>query len=132
MSREDYKFDPFKVIKKTAEKAGSGIKKTAEKAGSGIKDTAEKAGKGIKSLPNTIKSKALAPIGNFFKKIWDWFKYVISVVCCVCIGSACFMMGIPQMLVGIVSSASQSTPGYSGVTQRSFEGTTQGYDGQQT
>ena len=119
--REDYKFDPFKVIKKTADKAGKGIKDAADKAGKGIKDAAD-----------TVKNKALSPIGDFFKKIWAWLKYVISVICCVCIGSACFMMGIPQMLFSIVSSA--STPGYSGATQTqtqgSFEGQTQEYDGQ--
>ena len=97
-------FDPFKAIKKTAQTAGKGITKTATAAGAGIKKTAETAGKGITGLPGTIKDKVLAPVWNFVMKIWNSFKFYVSCACCMCIMSSCFTMGIPQMLLGAMSS----------------------------
>ena len=97
-------FDPFKAIKKTAQTAGKGITKTATAAGAGITKTAETAGKGITGLPGTIKDKVLAPVWNFVMKIWNSFKFYVSCACCMCIMSSCFTMGIPQMLLGAMSS----------------------------
>jgi hypothetical protein len=61
----------------------------------------------VKNVPNTIKDKALAPVWNFLKNIWDKFKYFVSLICCLCITSCCFSLGIPQAAFKAVSQAAE-------------------------
>jgi hypothetical protein len=73
-----------------AANAGSAAANAGKTAGNAVANT----GKG---LGNSIKTKVLSPIGNFFKKIWGWFKWVLSACCCICVLCSCFFLGIPQM-----------------------------------
>ena len=85
------------------------IKNVASSAGKGVSQTASNVGKGVTGLPNTIKDKALSPIGDFFKNIWNKFKYFVSVLCCLCILSCCFVLGIPQMAFRGISESARTT-----------------------
>jgi hypothetical protein len=62
-----------------------------------LQKVAQTTTKGVTGLPNTIKDKALAPVWNFIKNIWDKFKYFVSLICCLCIASCCLSLGLPQM-----------------------------------
>lgn len=77
------------------------IPKPGKIAGS-VGNAAANAGK---TVGNTAKNKLFGPIVDFFKKIWKWFKFVLSVCCCVCILGSCLMLGIPQMAYGVVSDS---------------------------
>ena len=69
-------------------------------AAKGTTGAVKTAGKGVTSLPKTVGNKVLGPVWDFFKKIWAWFRWVLSVVCCVCVLSCCMSLGIPQMVLG--------------------------------
>ena len=108
--REEFTIpNPLKPIKNVANSAGKGVTQTASTVGKGASNTASTIGKGVTGLPNTIKDKALSPIGNFFKNIWNKFKYFISVLCCLCILSCCFVLGIPQMAFRGISESARTT-----------------------
>jgi len=85
------------------------IKKVAGTAGKGVTQTASTVGKGVTGLPNTIKDKALSPVKDFFVNIWNKFKYFVSVLCCLCIVSCCFVLGIPQMAFKGISESVRNT-----------------------
>ena len=78
-------------------KISSGVTSSAQKAGQGAKTAAQKAGQGA-------MQKVLGPIWNVLKSIWAWFKYVLSVACCVCIASSCVSLGIPQTVYRLAVS----------------------------
>ena len=79
------------------EKETTGVAKNVGKGTLGVTKTV---GKGVTSLPNTVKNKVVGPVYDFFKKIWAWFRWVLSVVCCMCLMSCCLSLGIPQMVLG--------------------------------
>lgn len=73
------------------------LQKAAQSTAKGVTGAAQSTVKGVTSLPNTIKDKALAPVWNFLKNIWEKFKYFVSLACCLCIMSCCLSLGVPQM-----------------------------------
>ena len=96
-------------IGKSLGKVGAGAGKAAENAGAGagkaVGNASASAGKAAANAGKTVGNKVVAPIGDFFKKIWGWLKFVVIVCWCCCIASVCFVFGIPQMLIGAASSA---------------------------
>ena len=73
------------------------LQKAARTTAKGVTGAARTTAKGVTGLPNTVKDKALAPIWNFLKGIWEKFKYFVSLICCLCITSCCLSLGLPQM-----------------------------------
>ena len=106
--RENFKISgipsPAKITGAIGNTASNAATSTANAAGSAANATAN-AGKSAanatanagKSAGSKITNKVLGPIADFFKKIWRWFKWVLSVCCCVCIVGCCLVLGIPQM-----------------------------------
>lgn len=91
--------DPAKIVSGAGKSVGNAAGTTANAAGS----AANKAVDAGKSVGNKVTSKVLGPIADFFKKIWGWFKWVLSACCCVCIIGCCVVLGIPQMIVSAIN-----------------------------
>ena len=102
--------DPLKIVSGAGKSVGNAAGTTANAAGSAAnkavdtgKSVGNKAVDAGKSVGNKITSKVLGPIADFFKKIWGWFKWVLSACCCVCIIGCCVVLGIPQMIVSAIN-----------------------------
>lgn len=48
------------------------------------------------------------------KWLFNWIKGVLICCCCLYLASSCLMLGIPQMIIGIMQGAGQSVAGPQG------------------
>lgn len=86
--------DNFKVPGGIAN-VGKNIAKGTQGAAQNVAKGAGTAVKGVKDVGGLVWQKVLA----FLKKIWEKFKLIISCVCCLCVLSCCFSLGIPQSVM---------------------------------
>ena len=110
--REDFSIklpNPVKAVSgaaKTVAKGTTGAAGTVAKGTTGAakivaKGTTSVAGtvaKGVTGLPGTIFNKILGPVWDWLQRVWGWFRYVASLVCCLCVVSSCMALGVPQLL----------------------------------
>jgi hypothetical protein len=90
----------------TAAKAvGKGTTTAAKAVGKGTTTSAKAvakgtsaAAKGLKNISGLIWQK----IFGFLKMLWQKFKLILSCVCCTCVLSCCFSLGIPQSMMSLI------------------------------
>ena len=71
-----------------------------------IKDAAVKLGEGIgnrlKDVLGDIMSKLLGPLWDWILQAWSWFKWVLTVICCLCLCSSSWMCGCIPGLIALL------------------------------
>jgi hypothetical protein len=85
--------DDFKVPG-VISNVGKGIATGTTGAAQAVAKGANTAAKGVKDVGGLVWQKVL----GFLKMLWEKFKIVISCVCCLCVLSCCFSLGIPQSM----------------------------------
>ena len=89
-----------------AKQTEQGAQTAAKQTEQGAQTAAQKTQQGLTTTVDKTKQGVLGPVWDKLKQAWSWIKYVLSVVCCLCILSCCYSLGLPQMAFKAIGEAS--------------------------